>query len=375
MSTVTTPSNRRVTITDVAKRAGVHYTTVSMALRNHPRLPAATRQRLRDLAEEMGYRPDPVLQALMDYRGQRTPRRQIATLAYVTNHATRWGWKQAWADAEYFAGASHRALQLGYDLEHFWLGEPGLTPHRLSDVLHSRGIVGVILASQRQDADTPLQFDWAKFSAVKIDFLPQRPGLHHVTNDQFAAIRLAMQGAKAAGYRRIGFAMHWHWDAAAQLAWNAGFAVEQRTLAPADQLPAFTFADGAPNGAHDETDHSARCAAFGTWLERFQPDVLISTEAFVQPHLDALGISIPRDLAFVDIHLQHGDGRLAGVRQNCRRVGELSVDLLTRDLQQHALGVPEFPTTTLVEGTWFDGDSLPQRDPERAEEPSLAGSL
>lgn len=374
MPTAIAGSNRRVTITDVAKRAGVHYTTVSMALRNHPRLPPATRERLRALAEEMGYRPDPVLQALMDYRGQRKPHRQIATLAYVTKWDTRWGWKHSWPDSEFFAGASHRASELGYDIEHFWLGEPGLTHHRLSDVLHSRGIVGIIIASQRYQVEAPLQFDWPKFSAVKIDFLPERPGLHHVTNDRFAAIRLAMQRVRAAGYRRIGFAMHRQWDPAAEPAWSAGFAVEQRTLVPADQLPAFVFPDDPPNGTSEETHQLAVRDSFERWLRRFQPEVLISTKAFVQSHLDALGISIPDDLAFVDVHLQQPDGKIAGVRQNCRRVGELGVDLLTRELQQRALGVPEFPTTTLVEGTWFDGESLPQRELDRVEEPNWAGN-
>ncbi|ACB76483.1 LacI family DNA-binding transcriptional regulator [Opitutus terrae] len=375
MPTATAESSRRVTITDVAKRAGVHYTTVSMALRNHPRLPATTRERLRALAEEMGYRPDPVLQALMNYRGQRKPHRQIATLAYVTKCDTRWGWKQSCPDAEFFAGASHRASELGYEVEHFWLGEPGLTPHRLSVVLHSRGIVGVILASQHHESNVPLQFDWAKFSAVKIDSFPHQPGLHHVANDQFAAIRLVMQRVTAAGYRRIGLAVPPRCDPGAALAWSAGLAVEQRMMALADQLPPFIFPDSPPDSTPHELDHRAARDAFQGWLRRFAPEVLISNGAFARPQLDALGLSIPRDLAFVDMHLQQPDGKTAGIRQNCRRVGELSVDLLTRDLQQHALGVPEFPTTTLVEGTWFDGESLPSRVPAPAETPSLVGSI
>ena len=36
---------RRPTMTDVAERAGVSQATVSLALRDHPRIPAATRAR------------------------------------------------------------------------------------------------------------------------------------------------------------------------------------------------------------------------------------------------------------------------------------------------------------------------------------------
>ena len=56
---------RRVTLADIAKRADVHVTTVSLAMRNHPRLPEETRKRIQALAEEMGYRPDPMMRALV----------------------------------------------------------------------------------------------------------------------------------------------------------------------------------------------------------------------------------------------------------------------------------------------------------------------
>lgn len=352
---------RRITMNDVARRAGVHYTTVSMALRNHPRLPAATRERLRALAEEMGYRPDPVLQALNDYRGRLKPRRQIATIAYVTNFDSRWGWKQVWPDSEFYAGAERRASDLGYQLEHFWLGEPGLSHHRLSDVLHARGITGIVIASHRYEANAPLAFDWTKFCGVKIEAFPQEPALHHVSNDRHSAIRIAVRQVKAAGYRRIGFAMHPLWDLNADLAWSAGFLAEQQLIASEDRVPMFMFPEPTGFSATESHSESSVRESFQTWLTRYQPDCLISTSAFVKTHLDALGISIPRDLAFADILLPQSDGRVAGVRQNSRRVGEVAIEILASQLQQHAFGVPELPNATLIESTWCDGDSLPKR--------------
>jgi LacI family transcriptional regulator len=88
---------------------------------------------------------------------------------------------------------------------------------------------------------------------------------------------------------------------------------------------------------------------------------LISKEQFVQPLLAELGLAMPRDIAFAEIFLDP-DGQTAGVRHNCERVGELAVEILDGQLQHHPHGVPSFPTTTLVEGTWFDGKSLPLRN-------------
>jgi LacI family transcriptional regulator len=104
------------------------------------------------------------------------------------------------------------------------------------------------------------------------------------------------------------------------------------------------------------------------WLKQYRPEVLISHEPYVAPHLAALGVGVPRDLALVEMYLEP-NGRTAGVRHNCVRVGELAVEILAGQLQQYAWGLPPFPTTTLVEGTWFDGGSLP---PRRAPAPRAA---
>ncbi|HEY3164132.1 MAG TPA: LacI family DNA-binding transcriptional regulator [Candidatus Limnocylindrales bacterium] len=55
---------RRVTIADVAERAGVSKTAVSFAFNNPDRLNSATATRILDIANELGYRPDPVARML-----------------------------------------------------------------------------------------------------------------------------------------------------------------------------------------------------------------------------------------------------------------------------------------------------------------------
>ena len=50
--------SNRVTIRDIAAKAGVHFTTVGLALRDSPRLSAATRKKIQKMAAKMGYAPD-----------------------------------------------------------------------------------------------------------------------------------------------------------------------------------------------------------------------------------------------------------------------------------------------------------------------------
>jgi len=338
---------------DVAKRAGVHVTTVSLALRNHASLPPATRDRLRRLAEKMGYRPDPALSALVAYRHRARLAKDQPTLAYVTNWDTQWGWREhVAAHRMFFEGATAKAALLGYRLEHFWLGERGLTPRRLSDILAARGITGVILASHRLAADVPLDFDWLRLSAVKIDFFPREPAMHNVTNDQRAVIQMAVRRAREAGYRRIGLVMPTWWDEIVDLAWSAGFLAEQQALPAAARVPILLYDD-------PERECLVPRPLLAEWLRRHQPEAIVSYEPFVRPQLAALGVAVPQDVAFADIFLTKVDGRTAGVRQNCHRVGELAVEILAGQLHQNVLGLPGIPISTLVEGTWFEGTSLP----------------
>lgn len=354
MTTQSAEPPRRVTMAQVARRAGVHVTTVSLALRNHPSLPVATRERLQAVANKMGYRPDPALASLVAYRSQLRPAKTRLTLAYVTHWLSRWAWKKLPAHAQFFAGAEARASALGFDLEHFWLGEEGLRHERLSDVLVARGITGVIVASHHSSGGDYLRFDWERFSAVKIDYFPHAPALHSVTNHQCAVIQLAMRRTIAAGYRRIGFVMPHVWDDFVDHAWSAGFLAEQQHLTPEERIPILFYSQPG-------SDPLVPRAALEDWYRKFRPEVIVSYAPFVRERLGELGLAVPGDVAYVEIFLQDFDGRIAGVRQNCRHVGELAVDLLVGQLHLHRRGVPEFATTTLVEGTWFDGATLPPR--------------
>jgi len=362
-------SQRRTTMADVAGAAGVHVTTVSLAMRNHPRIPEATRSRIQQLAERMGYRPDPVLRALVAYRGRSRPGRNVPTLAYVTNWKTRLGWKDVTAHPEFYLGAQRMADQLGYKLEHFWLREPGLSQGRLSGVLVARGISGLVIASHGREMGDALQFDWSSFSAVKIDYFPHQPVLHNVTNNQCDIVRLAMQKVFAAGYVRIGFVMHRGWDHAVDHLWTAGYLCEQQHLPEADRLPSHIFPQPEPaerwlNEGNEPVE--ADFPPFKRWMEANRPEVLISKGSFVLPLLKRMGLRVPHDVGFVDVFLEDTGGAVAGVRQNHEQVGAMAVEILAGQLQHNKFGVPEIPTTTSVEGTWFDGATCPPRTRETA---------
>src|ERR1700736_5344251 len=74
----------RPTIRDIARQTGFHYSTVSLALRDHPRSPEATKRTIREAAQGLGYQPDAMLSALCAYRVMKRPPKHYRPDAIVT---------------------------------------------------------------------------------------------------------------------------------------------------------------------------------------------------------------------------------------------------------------------------------------------------
>ena len=235
------PGNRRVTLADIAKRAEVHVTTVSLALRNHPRLPERTRTRIQKLAEEMGYQPDLVLQALVAYRGKVMERRNPPTLAYVTNWDTKLGWQETTAHPEFYAGAKAKAEELGLKLDHFWMGEPGLSHTRMSKILQAREITGVIIASHRRSSDVSLHFDWSAFSAVKIEYFPTTPNCTKSTTTTAVSCDSPCSERRTTATNVSVPSCTGGWDHAVDHHWNAGLLISHAFHPSEERIPIHLF--------------------------------------------------------------------------------------------------------------------------------------
>ena len=135
----------RVTMKAVARAAGAHQTTVSLALRNNPRLPEKTRRRIQKIADRLGYRPDPMLAALSHYRFGRREVKAPTTLAFLLNFRDQAELKASHPHWLFLEGARRQAERIGYQLEIFYIGHRTAgAGQRIAAVLQARGIVGDI---------------------------------------------------------------------------------------------------------------------------------------------------------------------------------------------------------------------------------------
>jgi LacI family transcriptional regulator len=336
--------SRRVTLRDIARRAGCHFTTVSLALRGRPEIPTRTRDRILAVARELGYAPDPLLASLASYRHEGRGPHYRATLAWVTNFPTRRGWAEEEIYREYHFGAKERAQALGYDLQEFWLRDDAMTPARAAQILVARGINGLLLAPQPAPSAV-LDLDWSRFSAVAIGYSIASPALHMVGPNQYRCVKLAMEKLLERAYRRIGLVMLRASDDRVDHNWLAGYLVMQQQLARRDRLPALLLP------RWDE-------AAFAAWLNRHRPDAIISKCAEALPALRRLGYHPPRDLGAAFLTRVKPTREVSGVSESPLEVGAAAVDFLAGMIHRNDRGIPDRPRRLLIEGEWFDGRTV-----------------
>lgn len=348
--------NDRVTQSDIARAAGVHNTTVSLALRNSPLIPPATRERIQAVAQSLGYAPDPALRALAAYRNSRRVRRQVQTLAYVTDGETKWGWKRLPSLERQYAAVQRRATALGYRLEYLWFGDAGMNPRRLDRMLLHRGIRGVLLALEGAAADNLSAINWSRLSAVKIGCTPSIPALNQVSADPAGVMRMAVRQVLAEGGRRPGLVLPRRRDELSDQAWSAAYHAEIYRGSIKERLPVLFLEDAAAGPAL-----ASDAGALLRWYQQHRPDVIIGLGAVLPDQLRQCGLRTPWDVSYVDLNLQDRDGAIAGVWENSEKLGELAVEMLVSQLEQNVTGLPAVPTLTSINGVWHDGASFPAR--------------
>lgn len=339
------PIHPRVTIREISEKAGVHFTTVSLALRKSPRLKAETRERIQKLAEEMGYRPDPMLSALNAYRLTRRPVHYQGSIAWINTWPIRGSLYENVEFNEYYLGACERAGQQGYTVDEFWLREPGMSIGRLHQILRARNVRGVLLPPQPASNNfLDLQYD--EVSAVAFGYSMRPAVLNLVTNHQPHSMDLLFEKVVERGYRRIGLSIPRDWNRKVDCAFQSAMLLFQDENPKMPRIPILW----------DNFNKTELVA----WMKAHRPDVVIgSNECAV--NLKAAGFRIPGDVGYASLFLGKSEQQVSGIHQNDRIIGHRAVDLLIGMLHRGETGLPETPVRLLVEGEWIPGKTLPDR--------------
>lgn len=342
--------NASVSLQDIADRTGFGRSTISLALRNHPSLPEATRAKIRAAAEALGYRPNPLVAALMtQLRDKRRVRQErIALVCRFAQTMTKRRSTDTFYPVLYDAIRRHAGAQ-GFGIDEFYLGKEPMPDARLSQILVSRGIHGVLFfpGAERPDQEYPA-LDWRHFATVLIGFNTTRENLHQVASDYTYDIDLALQHARAAGAGRIGFAVTQRVSRATNHAWASRFLLHQHAVRVKDRVPLFL--------SEEDQVPAAKLAA---WYRRHRPEVVLVAGEEVRGALLADGVAVPGEVRLINL-VQRGEKDLAGIDPHTGEVGRAAIELLASLLRANQLGQPDFPRTIAIKGHWSPGASFPE---------------
>lgn len=327
---------KRVTIKQVAKEAGVSTQTISRVINNRSDVAPETRQRVQQVIDRLGYRPSNIARSLIQGRS--------FTLGVI-------GW-----GVEYFgpsrnlSGIEQQANELGYTLLLSLVRQPERSD--VEQILHellSRYVDGVVWAVPEVASNR----DWIQEEAprlpVPVVFLNMHPhpNLSVVTVDNRSGGRMATQHLLEQGRSNVGLIT-------GPLAW---WEARQRQLGWQDALKEA----GIPieNNLVVEGDWAAESGERGLRrLLKQRPDldaVFVCNDQMALGALQAarkMGRRVPEDLALVgfdDIpESVHFYPSLSTVRQDMVEVGRCAVRELGRAIEAAQQGKAAIDPKTIL---------------------------
>lgn len=184
------PSEKKVTLDNVAQHSGVSYQTVSRVINNHPSVAEDTRKRVLQAIRELNYRPNRAARSLVTHRSD--------TIALISFGTTFYG------PGQMVSNITKRAKDNGYRVSPSTLQQLGPDEIKAAiDELHGHLIDGIIMVA-------PIVFDFmyeitelvGDIPFIQIDTKPQ-PGIASVVIEQAYGSKLAVEHLIGLGHRQI----------------------------------------------------------------------------------------------------------------------------------------------------------------------------
>ena len=179
---------KRVTMADVARKAGVSTATVSLALSStSSRIPEATAEKVRAAARELGYLPDVTARTL------RTGNSQL--IGFISDEVTVTRFASAMV-----RGILDGAERAGYDVIMTETGHDTARFEKAIRVLEARGVDGIIIGMM---ASRRVQIPKLSRSLPVVIVNGVAEGHHSVLPDEYKAGTVAVLVLVSNGHRRI----------------------------------------------------------------------------------------------------------------------------------------------------------------------------
>lgn len=346
-------NSKRPSCKTIARAAGVSRMTVSMALRDHPRVALETRKRIKKIAAEQGYTPDPNLTELMRYLRKRDVSKEEPVIALL--NARHRPLKELDKDILLVReGVKERAEMMGFKTEDFWLYEPGMRLERTVQILEARGIKGTIVLPVEKLRNV-FSLPQENFIGVATCAVAAKLGFNQVHPHFYQSMHVGIYNLVKKGFKRIGFCITDSEDERSNHLYECYLSWYQKSIPEKDRISPLSKPEITPEDLL-------------AWVDKEHPDVVYSPNVDHYHWLRDAGYSIPDDLSFAALAPAIEEtGEIAQVQVGYRKIGATAVDILKTKLANEQLGPTDNPAVTLIRGDWQDGSSVrsPRLKPKR----------
>lgn len=353
----------RVTIRDIAAVGGMHPSTVSLALRDDPRLPEETRAKIKQLAAKMGYEANPLVSAWLRHVRQPEVAQEGVGMAFMLGmEASELVAKESYYRA-FIEGARAEALALGYVVSDILFGRQ--SPSELLKAiarLRYRGVRGVVIFDPAECVPPEVVRELeSNFAVVAMLRCGGGHRFHRVSTDIAYNATLALKRLREIGCKRIAFPVKPGGVDRVRADTINAFLGQQQLWPETDIIP-------LPKNSVEQIPELLL-----RWVKKHRPDAILSVNFAWYQVLQDGGYRMPEDLIFA--HIGTDTRRwLPGVVNRAHEVGRAAVFKLAGLMTGNRFGAPEFPLATMVPGFWSDGEKpISRRDaatPLRGASPS-----
>ncbi|MDF3128549.1 LacI family DNA-binding transcriptional regulator [Kiritimatiellaeota bacterium B1221] len=354
---------------EIAEALGVNQSTVSLALRGSKRVAPALRRKIRDTAKQMGYTPNPSVNAVMARirSGKKISGQGVIALMIAAKSMKEWYEIETYRI--FHQGVIQRGMELGYRVENFFLAAPDMDCENLDKILTARGISGIIFAPPYY-GNRRLKLNWDHYAAVGIGFGREEQDLNRVVYDSLQSFTTAFHELQKLGYRRIGVIIHQNMIIGSRhgIKWYTAYLDCQNDLPKKNRIPVFPINspdppwEPWPSDLKEQEFHN-----FQHWLSKWKPDALLTTIGEEISWLKALNIEVSRDIGVACLALPKNSS-YAGINEKSDVIGATAIEWVAGQIAQNDLGLPAHQKTMMVEGVWVWGETVKSRTRTSADE-------
>ncbi|MBK1876107.1 LacI family DNA-binding transcriptional regulator [Pelagicoccus mobilis] len=337
------------TLRDIARESGYSKTSVWLALKESPKIPEDTRIRIRQIADALGYVPNAAYKHMLKQvrAGKEISYRSTVALIHcfdIPDPEERNPFHR-----ELVNGAHSQAKALGYEVETFWAKQPKMRGKRLSQIIESRGIKGVVVMPM--ETHQTIDLDWEKFAAVTIGHTLTKPRLNLVETNNQQAMALCLKKLHEKGYRKIGVVMRPDHEDYRRYSLSVPYLWLQSQLPKDERSEVFMI---------DPSDPSS----FIDWYESNKFEAIVTTHTYVVDWLKQCGYRVPEDVGIVFPTPVYEYTDFARVNQTPYKIGMAIIDMLDAQLGRAEFGCPVNPKVAYTDVDWVEGPSLTEIEPK-----------